>query len=329
MQISNPQAIWNLTSNEFSVLLESKVFKPLNGTVRFYAPSFTYYRIPQFCASANEFPTISVTGNSCALNCRHCGGALLRTMHPAPTPQALFEVGSKLKAKGAKGVLISGGCLKDGSVPLDDFASVIARLKHDLGLTVFVHTGIIQPKTAKALKATGIDAALIDVIGSQQTIKSTLNLNVKVEDYRFSLRVLDAAGVPVVPHIIVGLNGGKLDGEAQALQIIAKNCKPQAVVVVAFMPIRGTQMANVPAPKPLDIARTVAAARVTFPDTPIRLGCMRPKGASRAVADVLALKAGVDGIAFPAQQAIEYAKQARYKAEFSSYCCADVSGCPK
>lgn len=329
MQTPTPQAIWNLTDNEFSALLESNLLKPLNGTVRFYAPSFTYYRSQQFCASTNEFPTISVTGNNCALNCRHCGGSLLKTMHPASTPQALFGVGSKLKAEGAKGVLISGGCLKDGSVPLDEFASAIAQLKNDLGLTVFVHTGIIQPKTALALKAAGIDAALIDVIGSRQTIESTFNLDVTVDDYRLSLQALEDAGLLVVPHVIVGLNGGKLDGEAQAIQIIAENCKPQAVVVIAFMPIRGTQMANAPAPKPLDIARTVAAARVTFPDTPIRLGCMRPKGTSRDVADVLALKAGVDGIAFPSQQAIEYAEQARYKVEFSSYCCADVSGCAK
>lgn len=326
MQTPTPQDIWNLTDNEFSALLESNILKPLNGTVWFYAPSFTYYRTTQFCASTTEFPTISVTGNSCALNCRHCGGALLNSMHPAPTPRALFEVGSKLKAEGAKGMLISGGCLKDGSVPLDEFTSVIAQLKRDLGLTVFVHTGIIQPKTAKALKDTGIDAALIDVIGSQQTIKRTLNLNATVDDYRFSLRALDDACVPVVPHVIVGLNGGKLDGEAQALQIIAENCKPQAVVVIAFMPIHGTQMANAPTPRPLDIARTVAATRVTFPDTPIRLGCMRPKDASRTVTDVLALKAGVDGIAFPVQQAIEYAKRASLKVEFSSYCCADVAG---
>ena len=88
-------------------------------------------------------------------------------MHPALTPEQLFELGSKLKAEGAKGVLISGGCLPDGSVPIEGFLPVLAQFKRELDLTVFVHTGIIGKKAAVGLKEAGVDAALIDVIGSQ------------------------------------------------------------------------------------------------------------------------------------------------------------------
>jgi uncharacterized radical SAM superfamily protein len=35
---------------------------------------------------------------------------------------------------------------------------------------------------------------------------------------------------------------------------------------------------------------------------------MRPKGKHRAETDTLAIKAGVDAIAFPAEEAIEYAE---------------------
>jgi uncharacterized radical SAM superfamily protein len=51
---------------------------------------------------------------------------------------------------------------------------------------------------------------------------------------------------------------------------------------------------------------------------------MRPKGAMRGETDVLALKAGVDAIAFPSEQAIEYAKGKGYGTAFSSYCCAQM-----
>jgi uncharacterized radical SAM superfamily protein len=83
-------------------------------------------------------------------------------------------------------------------------------------------------------------------------------------------------------------------------------------------------MATTTPPKPIDIAKTVAAARVTFPKTPLMLGCMRPKGKPRTETDILALKAGVDGIAFPTQQALEYTKKAGFSLEFSSYCCAQM-----
>ena len=98
----------------------------------------------------------------------------------------------------------------------------------ELGLTVFVHTGIIKPETAVALKKAGVDAALIDVIGSAETIKKALNLNIPRKDYADSLTALDKAGLNFVPHVIVGLNEGKLDGELDALKMIAA-VKPSAV----------------------------------------------------------------------------------------------------
>jgi uncharacterized radical SAM superfamily protein len=316
--------IWRQTDKEFTVFLDSGTLKPIGGTVRFYAPSFTYYRSRHYCGSTKEFPTVSVTGCSCSLNCRHCGGKVLETMHPATTPTKLFDLAKRLKSEGAKGLLISGGCLPDGSVPLDDFAPVLGRLKHELGLTVFVHTGIVNIQTAQALKEAGVDAALIDVLGSEETIKQTLNLNVTVNDYAESLRALTEAGLNVVPHVIIGLKNGEIDGEPQALSLIAENAKPKAVVIIAFMPIHGTEMATAPTPPPLTIARTAAATRATFPETPLALGCMRPKGKQRAETDLYALKAGADAIAFPSDQAVEYAKLHGYRVEFSSYCCAQL-----
>ncbi len=319
----SPAAIWNLNEKDLLTLLESGAFKPRGNKIRFYAPSFTYYKTKHYCSSTTEFPTISVTGNTCALNCKHCGGKVLETMHPALSPEELFELGLKLKQNGALGCLVSGGCLPDGSVPLDGFVQVFGRFKRELGLTVFVHTGIIGRETAIALKDAGVDAALIDVIGSAETVEKIYNLKVTVEDYADSLKALQETKIPFVPHVIVGLNEGKLDGELKALQMI-QQVKPSAIVIIAFMPIHGTAMAKVPPPKPVDIAKVAALARLMFPETPLVLGCMRPKGKSRSETDVLALKAGVDAVAFPSEEAIEYAKGKGYGSVFSSYCCAQL-----
>jgi uncharacterized radical SAM superfamily protein len=318
-----PESIWKMNEKQLLDLLDSDVLKPRGGQIRFYAPSFTYYKTKHFCSSTKDFPTISITGNSCALNCKHCGGKVLETMHPALTPKELFELGAKLKADGAKGCLVSGGCLTDGSMPLDKFVPVLGRFKSELGLTVFVHTGIMSRKTAVALKSAGVDAALIDVIGSKETVEEIYNLKVSVQDFADSLQALQEAELPFVPHVIVGLNKGKLDGELQALLMIER-VKPSAIVIIAFMPIHGTAMANVSPPKPIDIAKVASMARLMFPETPLVLGCMRPKGKSRGETDVLALKGGVDAVAFPSEEAVEYAKNKGYKTAFSSYCCAQM-----
>ncbi len=319
----SPEKIWRLGEKELLSLLDAGKLVPKPNVIRFYAPSFMYYRTSYCRSSPADFPTVSLTGTTCALNCGHCGGKVLETMTPAETPEKLFEVAVKLKQNGALGFLVSGGCLPDGSVLFHDFIPTLGRIKRELSLTVFVHTGIVDSATASALKSAGVDAALIDIIGSDETIRQSCNLNVSVKDYESSLKALEQAGLNFVPHVIVGLHGGKLRGEYAALNMI-RSCRPSAIVIIAFMPIRGTAMEGVKPPLPTDIARVIATARLMFIDAPLVLGCMRPKGKHRVETDMLALKAGVDAIAFPSEEAVTYAETHGCKALFSSYCCAQI-----
>ncbi len=317
------ECVWYLGEKELLALLDSEALIRQPRKIQFYAPSFTHYKTSSFCSSPRDFPTASVTGKACALNCKHCGGKVLETMQAAETPEKLVSLCTKLKSRGAKGVLLSGGCSPDGSVPVKKFLSAIAKIRQGLGLTVFVHTGIIDRETAAGLKDAGVNAALIDVIGSDETIRQVCNLSTTTARYADSLGALEEAGIDFVPHVITGLHYGKLKGELNALQVIAKH-KPVAIVVISFMPIHGTAMWGTKPPRSADIARTVATARVMFPQTPLVLGCMRPKGRHRAETDVLALKAGVDGMAFPSEEALNYAKSGGYEISYSSFCCAQI-----
>jgi hypothetical protein len=318
-----PEEIWRLNSKDVLNLLESGALISKNKLIHFYAPSFTYYKTKYYKSAPTSFPTISVTGTACSLNCKHCGGKVLETMHPALEPDELFDLCSKLKLDGSVGCLVSGGCLPDGSVPLDGFVEALGKIKRELGLTVFVHTGIIKPQTALALQKAGVDAALIDVIGSAETLKKTLNLNVTPQDYADSLQTLQKSGLNFVPHIIVGLNEGELDGEIEALKMVTA-VEPSALVIIAFMPIHGTEMEKTTPPKPADIAKVTAIARLMFPNIPLILGCMRPKGRARDETDILGLMAGVDAIAFPSEEAVKFAENRGWKTSFSSFCCAQM-----
>ncbi|MDH5483536.1 MAG: radical SAM protein [Candidatus Bathyarchaeota archaeon] len=318
-----PETVWQTNETELLNILDKNQTLARPRRIHFYTPSFMYYKTSYYRSSPKDFPTISVTGRSCALKCKHCGGKVLETMYPAVTPKELFGTCAQFKQNGAIGCLISGGCLPDGSVPLEKFVDAIAKVKRELSLTVFVHTGIIDLDTAKRLKKAGVDSALIDIIGSDETIKEIYNLNVTVEDYENSLGALHEAGIVFVPHVIVGLHYGKLKGELNALEKIAKY-KPSALVIIAFMPIHGTEMDAFKPPRPIDIAKVIAAARLMFPRTPLVLGCMRPKGRHRTESDILAIKAGVDAIAFPAEQAIKFAEKQGYETAFSSFCCSQI-----
>ncbi|MBX5328876.1 MAG: radical SAM protein [Candidatus Bathyarchaeota archaeon] len=319
----SPETVWQMNKSELLKLLDTPNFFFKSRKIHFYAPSFMYYKTSYYCSSPKDFSTISVTGKGCALKCKHCGGIVLETMYPANTPEKLFELCVKLKNEGALGCLISGGCLPDGSVPLENFVDAVGKIKRELDMTVFVHTGIINFDTAKKLKDAKVDAALIDIIGSDETIREIYNLNVTVEDYENSLKALHDAGIVFVPHVIVGLHYGELKGELHALKMISKHA-PSALVIIAFMPIHGTKMEKVNPPEPADIAKVILTARLMFPETPLVLGCMRPKGAHREKTDVLAIKAGVDAIAFPAEEAIRLAEKFGYELVFSSLCCSQI-----
>jgi len=319
----SPKTVWHMNEKELTDILDKGLFFSKSKKIHFYAPSFMYYKTSYYCSSPNDFPTISVTGRGCALKCKHCGGKVLDTMYSATTPKKLLELCTQLKRKGALGCLISGGCLPNGSVPIGKFVDAIKKVKRELGLVVFVHTGIIDFDAAEKLRNAGVDAALIDIIGSDETIREIYNLNVKVEDYENSLKALRESGIAFVPHIIVGLHHGKLKGESYALEIISRY-KPSALVIIAFMPIHGTEMANVEPPKPLDIAKVITAARLIFPQTPLVLGCMRPKGEHRIKTDILAIEAGVNAIAFPTEEATKFAENQGYETVFSSLCCSQI-----
>ncbi len=244
-------------------------------------------------------------------------------MYPACSPEKLVGLCRELKSKGAVGCLISGGCLPDGSVPLKNFVGAIATIKRELKMTLVVHTGVIRESMARKLKAGGVDAALIDIFGLDETIREVCGLDARVKDYENSLKALHAAEIPTVPHVLVGLQNSNLEGEIRALNIIARY-EPSAVIVIAFTPLPNTAMEDVPPPAPEAIGEVLVEARNLMPSTPIALGCMRPKGEHRAKTDVLAVNAGVNAVAFPAREAIELAKALDYDVSFHPYCCSQI-----
>jgi uncharacterized radical SAM superfamily protein len=308
--------------NERMVQARLLSWKYFGKRICFYAPGFVHYENRYFRSYRNAFPSISITGTFCSLNCAHCGGRLLETMLPATSPQMLIEACRKIKAKGAVGCLISGGCLPDGSVPIEKFIDAIAEAKR-LGLTVVVHTGLIDLDTARRLKSAEVDAVSIDIIGSEETMKEIYHVDAPTEDYRQSLLALKSSGIHFTPHVLVGLHYGELRGELNALRMIAEY-QPSALILIAFFPIRGTRMENVKPPSPETVADILVSARVMMPKVPIALGCARPKGKHRMKMDVLAVEAGVNAVAFPTIDGVEAAERLGLHITFSNLCCSQI-----
>ena len=303
-------------------LLDSRILLSNPKVINFYKPNVVSEKRFSFKLRKNLFQTFSITGDNCRLNCNHCQGKILKTMKPTSTPNKLLEAAIQLKEEGGIGCLISGGSELDGSIRFEPFIPIIKEIKKKLGLTIFVHTGIINLKTAKELKKAKVDLALIDIIGSKRII-SKLNIKAELEDYIKSLKALQEAKLQFVPHIIVGLDGKTIENEFKALKIISTT-RPNAIVIIGFIPIHGTKMGKNQPGSPQNIARILVASKLLFPNTPIALGCMRQRGKKRRITEIYALKSGVSAIAFPTKETIDHAIKNGYKINYHHYCCAQI-----
>ena len=300
--------------------------KNFGRKVFFHSPGFKHYEVDDFhIDSPPKFVDISITGRNCELMCDHCASKILWHMIPATTPQELKRVGQELKEKGVDGILISGGSNKDGVVELYDFLDTMRYLKEELGMMVTCHVGLVDEELARGLKEAGTDAVLLDIIGDNETIREVYKLPHKsVEDYDESMRLLRKYGLRIVPHIIVGLHYGKIKGEYNALDMIAKY-KPETLVIVVIMPYYGkAKFQLLPPPSPEESADIFLYARKKMPDSPIMVGCARPAGADRTKLDIYAILAGVNGIAFPAEGVLTYSKSIGLEPVVSPSCCSTV-----
>ncbi|MDD5472583.1 MAG: hypothetical protein PHU34_00380 [Candidatus Methanoperedens sp.] len=245
------------------------------------------------------FTPLSLTGVRCALSCKHCGSYYLRHMLDGSGGR-LYAEAVRLSNNGAKGILLSGGSAADGSVPTYEKSDVIQKIKHDTKLKISAHTGIVNGSQAQILSEY-LDMALVDVLGDDETIHDILGIDAGVVDYEDTLRHLSSAGIPLAPHIIVGLNNGRLKGELKALEIV-KKFNPVTVVIVVFIPTKGTALGGTAPPTVEDVVKVITKAREMF-DVPLSLSCVRPGGSYRSELDKYAILGGIDRIAVPSKNA--------------------------
>jgi len=323
--INEGSAILKASSEDLQVMMNEGLDQRITiyGRDLFcYSPTAYPYEIRNHSQiSSHNFVSLSITGTSCSLMCEHCEGRLLKGMDSTITPESLFDRCKEIKSLGGEGVLISGGSDAKGYVPLERFTDTIRRVKSELNLEVVVHTGLVSEETAQGLAEAQIDAAMLDIIGDERVSKDVYHIEDGPRKMRQSLDILESLGVPTVPHVLVGLDYGKLAGEIEALDIIAQG-NPAAVVIIALSPVRKTAMEGINPPSPEDIGRIMTVARLGMKEVPLLLGCARPMGNHKIETDRFAVLSGANGIALISQEGVDLAKEHGLKPIFLDVCCS-------
>ena len=263
-------------------------------------------------STGGHFPSVSVTGPECGQMCEHCKGEHLKRMTDARGARNLFRIVDDLLSADAEGLLVSGGCDINGSVPIVREIDAI-RYASDNGLKVNVHTGFIGKEDAERLVAAGVKAFSVDVHQDPDVIKNILHLDAGKDAYSGTLDNIISAGGRPVAHLTVGL--GKED-LLRSAELIKRKGLDEAVLI-ALVPTKGTMTEDSPAAEEEILE---AVKELTDMGIRITLGCMRP----RIYRDLerKCIELGVRGIANPARGTVRWAKEKGMSiVEIRTCCC--------
>ncbi len=271
-----------------------------------------------------KFPAISVTGRECALHCEHCNEKYLHNMKPILNSIDLENFLLEHAKNGGIGVLLSGGCEPDGSVPLLNFLDTIKKVKNQTDLIINTHTGLLNEETAKKLADAKVDIVSFDINVDEDIIKNIYHLDKDLKDYKRAINLLNKYQLNIVPHICIGLYYGKLHKELESLKFIKEtNIDPNLIVIIALIPPKSSRMLF-ERPKPVDIAKVISVVRFLFPKTEISLGCMRPRGNIKCDIEKNAIRAGITRIEIPSKKTLLWLNKTHpdINLKFYSACCA-------
>ena len=277
--------------------------------IRFSTPTFKEFSSEELSGcSKNSFPAFSITAGACALMCDHCEANILDPMIPATSPEMLEQkVRDLVLLQNLQGFLLSGGSNRRNEIAYERYYPVIEKLKSEFPhLRIAIHSALLDEARAKRMETAGVDTAMMDVIGAQETIRDVYHLDRPVDDFEATLEALCSTSMEVVPHIVIGLHYGRTVGEANALDICARH-GIHALVLVIVMPFYA-KAGTFATPATRDVGEIFLEARQRLANKQVLLGCARPPGMVRRVIDSYAVMAGLDGIAFPADGMVALAE---------------------
>ena len=291
--------------------------------VRFSTPTFKEYESSELqSCGKNSFPAFSITAGGCALMCDHCEARILEPMIPAIRPEILdHKVRELIETENLQGFLLSGGSNKRNEIRYSRYYPVIEQLKRDYpNLRIAIHTALTDEAGAREMESSGVDVAMLDIIGAEETIREVYHLDRPVDDFEATVAALCSTSMQISPHIVIGLHYGRILGEENALAILSRY-DTKALVLVVIMPFYA-KPGTFETPDTTDVGRIFLEARRRLPERQVLLGCARPPGMHKRITDAYAVMAGLDGIAFPADGAVAVADMTGRPFHQAHACCS-------
>src|SRR5262245_46637564 len=162
--------------------------------------------------------------------------------------------------------------VRDGRA-FDDVLEMVEGVA-DLGMEVCVTLGMLSDDQARRLKEAGLTAYNHNLDTSPEYYPEIITTRT-YEDRLSTLARVQEAGISVCCGGIVGMGESARDRCALLAQLGRLDPHPESLPVNLLVRIPGTPLADVADLDPLELVRTVAAARLVAPQSRVRLSAGR------------------------------------------------------
>ena len=262
------------------------------------------------------FAEVSLTGSRCELMCSHCRGVYLRHMlHPDPKPGGVMRLLERLYRLGVRGVLLSGGLRRDGSLMVGgEVIDELWEAKRRLGLVFNMHTGFERRREILERLVGLVDVVDYEVSLSEWMVRRVRRLEMEPRETLRIMEMMLELGLDVVPHVYLWHPASTPQLLREELRAV-DDLGARMVTLLVYIPPPWDKVELPPAEKLVSLLKL---AREVWPRE-LSLGCMRPYQVKRFL-DAVAVEEGlVDRIANPYQP---LARKALAGARWYDACCS-------
>ncbi len=222
---------------------------------------------------------LSIKTGGCPEDCAYCPQSAHHrevelTKEKLMNPKHVVSLAKRARDAGAERFCMGAAWrqVRDGA----EFDNVLEMVRgvRDLGMEACVTLGMLKPHQAKRLAEAGLTAYNHNLDTSPEFYGEIIGTRT-YQDRLETLSYCRDAGIDLCCGGIIGM-GESLRDRASMLQVLANfDPHPESVPINALIPIEGTPLAHREKVGIFDLVRMVAAARITMPQTRVRLSAGR------------------------------------------------------
>jgi biotin synthase len=220
---------------------------------------------------------LSVKTGGCPEDCGYCSqAARYQTGIEREGLLSTDEVISHARAAkeaGASRFCLSAAWRGPSDRDLASVAEMVAEVK-SLGMETCATLGMLKEQQAEALSEAGLDYYNHNVDTSPEHYDEVISTR-SYQDRLDTLERVQEAGIKVCSGGILGLGETRADRAGMLAELAAMDPAPDSVPINNLVRIPGTPLEEGEPVEPVELVRTIAAARLALPDSYIRLAAGR------------------------------------------------------